>query len=151
MNTPKYVTMGNPSKVPIDPYTLDPFYRYKVIQLQIKTITNRTILPNLDNMADDLNISPNIICKYICYKMGIMGKYDKKKEYWYLQSDKISSDQLTIIIMELIDKLIMCPNCNLPELKYTRHKKKINIKCSCCSYYSDQSALDVDTKIIKLL
>lgn len=58
-----------PTKVAIDPNCqADPFYRYKMSQMQVQVIGNgkmvRTSLVNLEDVAKDLNLPPSCTCTF---------------------------------------------------------------------------------------
>lgn len=147
-----YVTYSNPNKVVIDPYADDPFYRYKTSQLKIRKMTNRTILENLDEVARDLNTLPILIIKFISHTLGVCGKFDKKKSYWYLQTSSITIDELNTTVVEFIRKIVICCNCGLPELLYigSKSKKYVKIRCCSCGWLGLDSDLQIEEKLMKI-
>lgn len=148
-----FVTTGEPSKIFIDPDTDDMFYRYKTRQLKIQRVTNFTILVNLDDMALDLHVLPGVILKFICYRIGTGGKYDKKKGYWCIQKSSVTEKELDEIVRDFIANMIMCKNCKLPELTYVgaKNKKCVKINCSSCGWRGFEKDLMIDDKLKKAL
>lgn len=122
MEQSSYVILSNkPRKVAIDPYSLDPFYRYKTIQLAIKYIQTKTIITNLDEFVSDIKTDHACLIKYMKTKFGC--SVTKKGTDWVI-SKKLEVDELNDLIISFIVNKILCKVCNLPEI--------VGKKCNAC-------------------
>lgn len=145
-----YSTQSVPKMVTIDPAASDdPFYRYKMPQLAITHCKNSTILNNLDNVSLALHCSSTAILKYLSTNIGTSAQVNEKS-----LSGKHSTDKISKLIEEFINKYVLCSSCGLPELKYTRTCKcicdKIIFECNSCGAVN-KSTKDMKPAIIRLL
>mmetsp|Transcript_19627 Transcript_19627/g.27036 ORF Transcript_19627/g.27036 Transcript_19627/m.27036 type:complete len:420 (+) Transcript_19627:289-1548(+) len=118
----------------------DLFYRYKMSQLQIQIVGKgkmiKTMLLNNEDVANDLHLMPQYIPAYLGYEIGAQFKYEVKKperERAHI-SGEYTSLEISDVIEKMIKEVVLCPGCNLPELKMTcdPKKRKIFVKCASC-------------------
>ena len=117
----------------------DKFYRYKTPQLTIVIVGQgkmvKTYLTNVDLVAEKLHIQPDYIAAYIGYATSSKFNYDARdknnKSKCYIAGGK-SVVELSIIIGKMIQKIILCEKCKLPELRYNIATKGVTVKCDGC-------------------
>lgn len=131
-----YVTRGPVSrKISINPdFNDDPFYRYKVNQLIIEITKGKTFLTNIDEVAQQLKIDSIYIVRYFGSILGTQVKYDKKvtnTKRAYI-SGIFSVDKLSELLLQFIEKVILCKECGLPELDYFVDDNKVSLVCRSC-------------------
>lgn len=138
-----------PTKIAIDPNCqADPFYRYKMSQMQVQVIGNgkmvRTSLVNLEDVAKDLNLPPAYIPNYLAKIIGAQAKYDKKRPE--RERGSISGEyplgELSDLVQRFIKEFVLCKKCKLPELTHSAvgNKKDVRITCRSCGYKGTLSA-----------
>ena len=146
-----YATRSKPTKVPMDPTMSDPFYRYQMDQLQVKSESNKTVLVNYDTVCQQMKIDPNLLIRYLSMKLGSRAKFDSKKKQWCIYSGTVTLDALSICLIQFLIAVVLCPICRLPELTYESGKKTTTIKCNSCPWTGSPKDLPIDEKIKKLI
>ena len=121
----------------------DPSYRYKMPKLETNwKKNNKTYFTNLPKVAEALNRSPNEICKWYGYTLGVSsntkdfslnGKYETKK--------------LQTLLQDFIDCHVLCGVCGNPETTYQTLKGTLIKQCASCG---KQSELKLHPKMKKL-
>jgi translation initiation factor 5 len=125
----------------------DPFYRYKVVQLLCQSVGNgkmiKTMLLNLDKVADMLHLEPAYIAMWFGYMIGAQSKYDVKKPSSQrgIVSGEYSSTELSEVFSKLVRVVVICQNCKLPELVMCvsgkGRNRRVGVGChSCGASYS---------------
>jgi len=137
-------TKLNPKTINIDG-SEDPFYRYKMRQLYVQVVGKgkmiKTVLLNIDDVAKDLKVAPSYMTAFIGYEIGAQYKYDAKKPE--REKASISGDiqvvDLSTIVKEFIQKVILCPKCKLPETTMRIDKKTqiVSLTCRSCGEASN--------------
>ena len=132
-----FVTLNNDvKKVNIDGSN-DPFYRYKMTQLHIKYLGKnkmiKTFIINIDNTSKDIKIPSEYIIAYLGYKLNTKYGFDKTQNMFYLSGRK-TIEELSIIFELMIDCLVLCKQCNLPELILKIECNKLWGLCNSCGY-----------------
>lgn len=125
-------------KVAIDPnHRNDPFFRYKMPQLNIQVIGKnkmvRTQFLNIDDVSKALGIPATYIPHYIAKTIGTQTKNDPNKKQTYI-SGEYSLDVLEKLILQFIKEFVLCRQCELPELIYSPRKKNCRVKCQSCGW-----------------
>jgi len=150
-----YMT-SQPVNLAIDPACQgDPFYRYKMRQLQVQVIGNgkmvRTSLTNLEDVSKDLNLPPAYIPNYLAKVIGAQAKYDKKRPE--RERGSISGEypleELSDHLVRFIRDFVLCKKCRYPELNYVGqgNKKDVKMICRSCGWKGLLSSLkDVNEK-----
>lgn len=114
--------------------------RYKTRQLQIQIISNNTHFLNIGDVAKDMKTQPQFIIYYISLALSTRNviKTDKGR-ISYSINGKFSCEELTVIMSQFINEVILCPICGLPELEYVMSDdtSKFIIMCRACSYTSN--------------
>ena len=138
-----------PKQLPID-HTKggDPFYRYKMRQLFIYNLGRgkmvKTIFINIEDVAVDLDIPPSYILNFIAKSIG--AKFEKNTISGF-HSVEIFSNAL----FSFIKKVILCRQCQLPELDFKKTKKTLRIKCKSCGWRGKLDDLNLDEKISRYM
>lgn len=127
--------------------TDDPFYRYKTRQLIIKQASkNRTLLPNLHDVAICLKTEPLHILTYLGYALGAKVGYDlskpEKERAWISGTPTVGL--MEVQLLHFMQAMIICPKCNLPELTTEKNCHS----CRACGYNGEA---DVPAKFEKYL
>lgn len=132
--TPYVVYMARSVKsVAIDPRCQDdPFVRYKTPQLNVQAVGKgkmiRTMLLNVDKVAEALGVPPSYIPNYLGKSIGAQAKYDKKKSE--RERGSISGEypleELEEALLRFIETFVLCGECRYPELIYSPAKKKLS-------------------------
>ncbi len=141
-------------KINIDGST-DQFYRYKMTQLLIKIIGSgkmvKTIFVNNDDVARELHVQPDYISAYIGYMLSAKFKYDFKNknehDRAHISGDR-SVDEISNVLEDMINKIVLCKTCRLPELSYCI-TKEVTVRCSSCG--SKYELTKVHPKFIKYM
>ena len=121
----------------------DTNYRYKMEKISLNNCGSGngqfTIINNMDNIAESINTPSEILYKYFAFVLGSAFN-DKKKSLTGTYSIAIIEGQL----YDYINKFVMCPNCNIPELMYKIESKNV---CSSCSACGKNNNIQYNTKI----
>lgn len=114
----------------------DNFYRYKMDKIKITQTGSggncHTILENLDVIATQINIAPDLLLQYI----GIISGCNTKKNEGYVLKGHYNADKIQEIIYLFINFATLCQKCTIPELspKVIKNGKKtvLIMSCSAC-------------------
>jgi len=121
----------------------DTNYRYKMEKISLNNCGSGngqfTIINNMDNIAESVNTPSEILYKYFAFVLGSAFN-DKKKSLTGTYSITIIEEHL----YDYINKFVMCPNCNIPELMYKIESKNV---CSSCSACGKNNNIQYNTKI----
>lgn len=123
----------------------DPFYRYKMRQLNINVLGKgkmiKTMLINVDDVASDLHLDPILIVKFLGYELNTKSSYEPKKskmEKAYL-SGNIDENDISTAMEKMINAIVLCKICGLPELE----------KTSVCRSCGMKNILNIDPRLEK--
>mmetsp|Transcript_11351 Transcript_11351/g.17154 ORF Transcript_11351/g.17154 Transcript_11351/m.17154 type:complete len:445 (-) Transcript_11351:71-1405(-) len=135
----------------------DPFYRYKVPQLQIQVVGKgkmiKTMLLNSEEVARALHLMPEYIPAYLGYDIGAQFKYETKKperERAHI-SGEYTSLEISNVMAKMIKEVVLCPNCSLPELIMTCDPKKKTVHTKCDSCGKSQVFRKTNAKFLKYI
>lgn len=95
--------------------TSDPFYRYKMQEIEILQIGKKTQLSNLCNISISLKTKVDNLFKYIFKSLNTMGQLKNKENYQL--SGNFTKEQIQTIIYDYIEQFILCKTCSIPEIK----------------------------------
>lgn len=156
---------GSPSNgLAIDPdMNDDPFYRYRTVPLSIshrgKDRMKKTEFDNLERVSADLQVPSSWMIGYIGYALSAKwcAPDTVKNEKAYV-AGHFDTDLLEDKLFEFIKKFVLCPQCSLPELRWSvaGKKKKCTVKycCSSCGAHGNANSggsTVADEKFQKLL
>lgn len=110
---------------------IDPFYRYKRPISIIENKSGKTIITNLDIIAQSLHTKPSYILYYI--QLEKSASVTPKGEIKTL----LSKLEVEGLINKFIEQYILCNVCNYPELVIEESKKKIYFSCNACGNHID--------------
>lgn len=147
-----------PKKLPIDPITDDPFYRYQMRQLQIQHLGNgkmmRTAFLNAEDIAKDLKVPAAYLPHFVAHTLGAKATYDPKKPERERStvSGHYTPEQLSDMLATFITKFVLCSRCRLPEWSFFPLKsKRVGLKCRGCGQKSYVDELGMDPKFVKFV
>jgi len=116
----------------------DPTSRYKTRQLQVQVIGKskmiKTVLVNILDVAKDMKVPPSYIGTFMGYVIGAQAKWDANKaerQQAYISGEHDTKD-LSKILLQFINEVILCPVCSLPEISVSFEEKKVFGKCRAC-------------------
>ncbi len=126
----------------------DPFYRYKMSKINTKYEGQgngqRTILLNIQNIANEINRNVLSILIYMTCLFGC--KYIYNKENQYVLYGTYQSNIIQKNIYNFIELFVLCYNCKNPETEL----KNGNLICKACSAISEIKVNKITEKILKL-
>uniref|UniRef100_A0A6C0ELN2 Translation initiation factor IF2/IF5 domain-containing protein n=1 Tax=viral metagenome TaxID=1070528 RepID=A0A6C0ELN2_9ZZZZ len=109
----------------------DPHYRYIRPVVAIHSEKDKTVIENLEKIANALHIPSETLMAYFKCKLNTRVKGTAI-------TGKISASKLESLINEFIEEYILCPSktCRLPELHLRASKKKneIVLQCKACGH-----------------
>ena len=119
----------------------DPFYRYKMAQLETKKEGRgngtKTILTNLETVAKDIGTPAETLLGFIRLNLGVQGK---AKQGRYVITGWHSPSDLQDNIYAFIEKFVLCTLCRNPETKLsctTSKASKLFMSCKACGGRSE--------------
>jgi len=120
----------------------DPGSRYKTRPLQVQVVGKskmiKTMLLNVLDVAKDMQVPPAYIGVFMGYVCGATFKFDSKKperQQAYLSGEREAKD-LSKIMLSFINEVLLCPQCNLPEILITIEKDDVFGNCRACGSHS---------------
>lgn len=123
-----YVTFSKGAKVNIDGSD-DMFYRYKMLQLEIKHIGKgkmlKTVFQNIGKVAETLHTRPEFIVAFTGYELS--ANFSDKSDELSV-SGHLNIQILSKIVEKFIKTFIMCQKCKLPELEFDL----VKLTCHSC-------------------
>jgi translation initiation factor 5 len=109
----------------------DANYRYKMEKISLNNCGSGngqyTIINNMDNIAESINTPSEILYKYFAFVLG--SSFNEKKKSL---TGTYSITNMEEHLYDYINKFVMCPNCNIPELMYKIENKNVCASCSAC-------------------
>ena len=107
----------------------DPCYIYKMRKMilhQQRRCLVKTNISNIEDLAVDLRVPSKSILKFMCAELEV-----------HCEGTSILNGLHSYnILLETLDKFInmyiLCPNCNLPEIKHFVQVKDLMSKCNAC-------------------
>ncbi|MBO3840319.1 MAG: translation initiation factor IF-2 subunit beta [Thermoproteota archaeon] len=101
---------------------------------------NKTIIQNLNQIADILNRDPKHILKYITLRLAT--SYSEIGEGRYILKGRILDKQLDSVISDYIKAYVECPVCKRPDTKLSKEKRNIiQLVCLSCGAVSPVKSL----------
>jgi translation initiation factor 5 len=121
----------------------DANYRYKMEKISLNNCGSGngqfTIINNMDNIAESINTPSEILYKYFAFVSG--SAFNEKKKSL---TGTYSVPDIEEYLYDYINKFVMCPNCNIPELMYKIESRNV---CACCSACGKNNNIQYNTKI----
>ncbi|MEM3712756.1 MAG: translation initiation factor IF-2 subunit beta [Thermoproteota archaeon] len=101
---------------------------------------NKTIIQNLNQIADILNRDPKHVLKYLTLKLAT--SYSEIGEGRYVLKGRILCKQLDTVISDYIKAYVECPVCKRPDTKLSKEKRGIiQLVCLSCGAVSPVKGL----------
>ncbi len=101
---------------------------------------NKTIIQNLNQIADILNRDPKHILKYMTLRLAT--SYSEIGEGRYVLKGRILDKQLDSVISDYIKAYVECPVCKRPDTKLSKEKRGIvQLVCLSCGAVSPVKSL----------
>ncbi|MEZ0289913.1 MAG: translation initiation factor IF-2 subunit beta [Sulfolobales archaeon] len=99
-------------------------------ELEIEHLTNKTIIKNLQYIAERLDRDPKIISRYFLKELGKPGSLTSSGTLEIY--DRISAKSLNELFDKFIKTYVRCPTCGSIDTKLIRRGKIFIIKCLAC-------------------
>eukprot|EP00537_Pseudo-nitzschia_pungens_P000567 CAMPEP_0172368588 /NCGR_PEP_ID=MMETSP1060-20121228/28094_1 /TAXON_ID=37318 /ORGANISM="Pseudo-nitzschia pungens, Strain cf. cingulata" /LENGTH=407 /DNA_ID=CAMNT_0013093229 /DNA_START=292 /DNA_END=1515 /DNA_ORIENTATION=- len=113
----------------------DPEYRYRMpaIYGKIEGAGNgiKTVLPNISDVALSLHRAPGEVNKFFGCELGAQTTYNEDTDRAVVNGAH-PDDALQKLIHKYIEGFVLCPNCGLPETKYSIKSGCIWHRCAAC-------------------
>mmetsp|Transcript_22702 Transcript_22702/g.53630 ORF Transcript_22702/g.53630 Transcript_22702/m.53630 type:complete len:408 (-) Transcript_22702:246-1469(-) len=113
----------------------DPEYRYRMpaIYGKIEGAGNgiKTVLPNISDVALSLHRAPGEVNKFFGCELGAQTTYNEDTDRAVVNGAH-ADDALQKLIHKYIEGFVLCPNCGLPETKYSIKSGCIWHRCAAC-------------------
>jgi len=91
----------------------------------------KTFLPNTKDLEKDLKIPSEYIVAFIGYSSHNKFGYDEKRKLHYIAGN-ISVKEISDYMGMMIDNLVLCQKCGLPELVIKIELKSLWGSCKSC-------------------
>jgi len=136
-----YLSSQKPKVVTLVPN--DPGSRYKTRQLQIQVVGKskmiKTVLLNILDVSKDMQIPPSYPGVFMGYDIGAQAKFDAKKperQQAFLSGEHDPKD-LSRIMMNFINEVLLCAVCGLPEILIVPEQKSVFGTCRACGAHTE--------------
>jgi len=131
----------------------DPFYRYKMEKIQSKIEGKgngiKTVIPNLQSVAQSLARPPNYVIKFFGFELGAQTNKDPKDDRWIINGAHDAS-KLQDHLDGFINKFVLCKKCKNPETDIHIKDGRILLDCKACGQRSEADPrLKLSSFIIK--
>lgn len=114
--------------------------RLNVPSIECINEKNKTIIQNLNQIADILNRDPKHILKYMTLRLAT--SYSEIGEGRYVLKGRILDKQLDSVISDYIKAFVECPVCKRPDTKLSKEKRGIvQLVCLSCGAVSPVKSL----------
>jgi len=104
----------------------------------------KTVLVNILDVAKDMQVPPPYIGTFMGYVIGAQAKFDAKKperQQAFLSGEHDTKD-LSKILYDFINEVVLCPNCGLPEILIVPEQKTVKGTCRACGAHSELKITD---------
>lgn len=128
--------------------SIDVFYRYKIPNIEIKLLGNKTWVTNLEKIANALDRNPLLILKWLSYQLNVSCFLDKNNKA--ILSGVHSKQNLFCAINDFSQKFVICPKCQNYEtvIKVKIKKRQILLDCKACG---DLSIINYRGKLVNFI
>jgi len=124
-------TINISGNTPVD----DPEYRYTMPAVfgKIEGSGNgiKTAIPNISEVGFSLHRSPGEVNKFFGCELGAQTTYSEETDRAIVNGAH-TDDTLQKLIHRYIESFVLCPNCGLPETKYSIKNGTIWHRCAAC-------------------
>jgi len=124
--------------------TFDPYYRYRIDMPQYEIKTKKgahvTYFKNSESFAKSIETDHNLLTKIIGNELSCKSEIDKEHGCATFKG-LYDITKINNIILELIQKYLLCQSCDKPEIVLYKKKGKLRQKCKACGekhYISEQ-------------
>ncbi|PGH13254.1 hypothetical protein AJ79_03813 [Helicocarpus griseus UAMH5409] len=118
----------------------DPFYRYKMERLQAKIEGKgngiKTVVVNLNNVAQSLGRPPAYLIKYFGFELGAQANAKPSDDRWIINGAH-DAHKLQDYLDGFIAKFVLCKKCKNPETEVVIKEPRIILDCKACGERSD--------------
>lgn len=122
----------------------DPFFRYKMPQIQTKVEGQgkmiKTIISNIDQLSNSLKRPQDVILKYLGFSRNVACNLKLN-----FISGSHSIQDLGKQLSNFVDTFVLCANCGLPEANIVVTPKKLMLRCGSCGHNGPVTFGQADT------
>jgi len=109
--------------------TAGPTKRLEVPPVQSFNEGMKTVIDNLDKIAQVLMRDGDHLLKYIVTRLATSGSRAEEK---VVLKGKFRTQQLDSLVEEYMREYVICPVCNRPDTSMTKEKGILYLVCSSC-------------------
>lgn len=113
--------------IPINRNSKDPFYRYKMPPVLVKTDTCKSYITNLCQIARSLHRNPLHILKFLSFALGCNCAATDK----FSLNGKFDQSTIQSALYDFIDFFVLCKLCSNPETKFVC-EEDLSRRCFSC-------------------
>jgi translation initiation factor 2 beta subunit (eIF-2beta)/eIF-5 len=110
----------------------DPFYRYKMDQVEITKQGVKFAFVNIDTICLSLSRDPNHMVSFLKKHFGSAFEY--KNNTATTTKKDLTKNELQTAVFKYIEENVLCKKCKNPETEYVKERKKILLCCKACSH-----------------
>lgn len=115
----------------------DPAYRYRmpvlVQKIEGRGINTHTTLVNLKDVAKSLRVPTLYILKFMQYDWGAQIIYKTNNNEVHTSINGIQEEEKVLKSLDnFIDRFVLCPQCQLPEIYYVVEGICVTVQCNSC-------------------
>ncbi|MBS3782700.1 MAG: translation initiation factor IF-2 subunit beta [Candidatus Thermoplasmatota archaeon] len=103
--------------------------RFEIPDLDILQEGNTTIFRNFNDVADQINRSPEKFLKFLLGELGTAGERENGRVVF---KGKINSSKIKNKIEDYVEKYVLCPECGRPDTRLVKEDRVDIIKCDAC-------------------
>lgn len=128
---------------------IDPFYRYKMEKMIVGKQKNKTIVTNIDKVAADIYVQPELIAEYFKHSLSTNVKLSGSE---LTINGKFEYEQLFDVLKKFVDVMVLCPECGKPELDIYVDNDTVASRCKACPEVSVHNVGDkLNRKFCKII
>lgn len=104
--------------------------RLEIPPMKIHFEGNKTIISNLNKIAEIIERDPHLLFKYLVKRLATSGAVFEERA---IIKGRFREDQLSSVLNEFIAAYVTCPVCKRPDTKLVKGENKvIFLVCSVC-------------------
>jgi len=103
--------------------------RFEIPKVKGMVQGNKTIVMNLNQIANYLNRDVNHVLKFFSLELATFGQLEETRAVFV---GKFSSDLLNSKLKKYANEFVFCPSCKKPDTKLVKKNRISFIKCMAC-------------------
>jgi translation initiation factor 2 subunit 2 len=103
--------------------------RFKLPELEIQTLGNKTILKNFTQLASAMRRNPQHLAKYLFKELAAPGNIQSSQ---LILISRVPREKLNKKIQEYLKEFVYCKACNSPDTKIVKEGRISFMICEAC-------------------